>query len=139
VKFALRVLGVLLLLWPVAPPLLHAMGAHALATALEWPWSLTCHRLPERTLSAFGSKMPMCSRCMGLDTGFGAGLVVGAPYRGPRLLWAWVGGATLLLLLEMETQNMGMHPIWHLTRTLTGALLAYPVGAAITAIAARRR
>lgn len=137
-KVALRILGALIVLWPVLPPLLHSLGAHSLAAALEWPWSLTCHRLPDRTLSVLGSKMPMCSRCMGLDTGFGAGLLVGAPYRGPKLLWAWVGGATLLLLLEMETQNMELHPIWHFTRILTGALLAYPVGAAITAIAVRK-
>ncbi len=136
-KVALRVIGALILLWPVIPPLLHAIGAHSLATAIEWPWSLTCHRLPERTVSIFGSKMPMCSRCMGLDTGFGAGLIVGAPYRGPKWLWVSVGVATVLMLIEIQTQESGLHPLWHVTRAITGALLAYPVGAAISAISNR--
>ena len=130
-KHAARVLGALILIWPILPPILHACNLHALAAALEWPWAQTCHRNPDRTLHVFGWLMPMCSRCMGLDVGFALGLIVAMPYRGPKLMWGWMAIAGALLLLEMWTQENGMHPIWHPTRFLTGALLAYPIGVAI--------
>ena len=133
----LRTFGVLLLLWPIVPPLLRTAKLYELADQIASPWSMTCHRIPERTLSIFGSLMPMCSRCMGLDTGLGLGLVVGAPYKGPKWLWVWLGVATVLMLIEIQTQEMGLHPIWHSTRALSGMLLAYPVGAALTSIASR--
>jgi len=129
-----RVLGALVLIWPILPPILHMFGLHGLAAALEWPWAQTCHRLPDRTLHVFGSLMPMCSRCMGLDVGFALGLLIAAPYRGPKLMWAWIAIAGALLVVEMVTQNRGMHPIWHVTRFATGALLAYPIGVAIAAV-----
>jgi uncharacterized membrane protein len=126
-----RALGVMILLWPILPPLLHACNLHAFAEALEWPWAQTCHRNPARTLHFVGWLMPMCSRCMGLDVGFGLGLVVAMPYRGPKLMWGWMAIAGALLFVEMWTQERGLHPIWHATRFLTGALLAYPIGVAI--------
>ena len=125
-----RALGAALLLWPILPPLLHACNLHAFAAALEWPWAQTCHRMPDRTLHVLGFLMPMCSRCMGLDVGFGLGLVVAAPYRGPKLMWIWIALAAALLFVEMWTQERGLHPIWHVTRLVTGALLAYPIGVA---------
>ncbi|HSQ68161.1 MAG TPA: DUF2085 domain-containing protein [Polyangiaceae bacterium] len=133
-----RVLGALIVLWPIAPPLLHHLGVHGVAAALEAPWALSCHRMPDRTLRVFGYAMPMCSRCMGLDVGFALGLLAGAPYRGPKLMWAWMAAALALLLVEHFTQEWGLHPIWHGTRFLTGALLAYPIGAAVTALANAR-
>lgn len=133
----LQWLGLVVFLWPILPPVLHVLRLHELARDLDYPWSLTCHRIPDRTLSVLGSPMPMCSRCMGIDVGFGAGLAIGAPYRGPKVLWAWLAIAAVLMLIEVQTQESGLHPIWHATRALTGALLAYPVGAALTAIAKR--
>ncbi len=138
-RVAIAALGVAILLWPILPPLLHACNLHAWAAALEWPWSRTCHRLPDRTLRVFGSLMPMCSRCMGLDVGFALGLVVARPYRGPKLMWSWMAIAGALLVLEMLTQNAGMHPVWHVTRFATGALFAYPIGVALAAIVVRSR
>ncbi len=134
-----RAIGVLVLLWPFVPPVLRHFGAAGAADAIGWPWSLTCHRIPARTLRVLGELMPMCSRCAGIDLGMGLGLVIGAPYRGPKWMWAWVLGALALLMVELVTQEMGIHPVWHVTRLLTGGLVAYPVGAAITAIASRPR
>lgn len=133
--------GVAVALWPVLPPLLHMLDADAIARALEWPWAFTCHRLPDRTMHVFGCAMPMCSRCAGLDVGFGLGFAIAAPYRGPKLMWTWIAIAALLLSFEMLTQERGMHPIWHVTRFVTGALIAYPVGVALgaTLLAAPRQ
>jgi uncharacterized membrane protein len=78
--------------------------------------------------------MPMCSRCAGLDVGFGLGLAIAAPYRGPKLMWGWIAVAAALLVVEMVTQESGLHPIWHVTRFVTGALLAYPIGVALAVV-----
>jgi len=135
--YALRGIGVLLLAWPFVPPALRALGLDGAASLLEWPWTLTCHRLPERTMSFLGEKMPMCSRCTGLDLGAGLGLLLGRPYRGPLFLWVWLAVASALLLAEVYTQGTGLHGIWHPSRLATGMLLAFPVGAAVTAIMKR--
>ncbi|HEX7602973.1 MAG TPA: DUF2085 domain-containing protein [Polyangiaceae bacterium] len=132
-----RGLGVLLLAWPFVPPALRAFGLDGAAFWLERPWMLTCHRLPERTMTFLGEKMPMCSRCAGLDLGAGLGLVLGRPYRGPMFLWVWLALASVLLLVEVYTQGTGLHGIWHPSRLATGMLLAFPVGAAVTAIMKR--
>jgi uncharacterized membrane protein len=81
-----------------------------------------------------GFAMPMCSRCAGLDVGLGLGILIAAPYRGPKLMWGWMAVASALLVVEMVTQENGLHPIWHVTRFATGALLAYPIGVAIAAV-----
>lgn len=134
---ALRTLGVLLLLAPVLPPVFHALGLTGLAAALDAPWALTCHRLPERTMELLGTKLPMCSRCTGIVGGLGLGMLAGRPYRGPGVLWACIAVASVLLVLEMLTQDWGWHPTWHTTRLLTGFFLSYPVGAAVTALVVR--
>lgn len=133
----LTALGVALFVAPFAPPILRAIGLHGLSELLDDPWTLTCHRIPDRTMSILGSKMPMCSRCTGVVTGLGLGLIIGRPYRGPRVLWITLAMASALVLLEMQTQNWGWHPIWHPTRILTGFLLAYPAAAAVSALARR--
>jgi uncharacterized membrane protein len=133
----LTLLGIALALAPFLPPLLRARGYPHAADALDSPWTATCHRLPDRTMSIFGSKMPMCSRCTGIVTGLGLGLIIGWPYRGPRQLWITVGIASALLYLEMQTQEWGYHPISHPTRLFTGFFLAYPVAAAVRALARR--
>jgi hypothetical protein len=84
VLVSITVLGVLLLLAPVAPPAFRAIGFERFADAIDSPWTLTCHRLPDRTMSLFGSKMPMCSRCTGIVSGLGLGLLIGRHYWGPR-------------------------------------------------------
>lgn len=133
----LTALGIALALAPLAPPVLRALGLARLAEALDAPWTYTCHRLPERTMSILGTKMPMCSRCTGIVTGLGLGLIVGRPYSGPRGLWTTLAIASAIMLVEVKTQELGLHPVWHPTRLLTGFLLAYPVAAAVRAIARR--
>ena len=133
----LTFLGIVLLLAPFAPPFLRARGYSNAAELIDHPWTLTCHRLPDRTMSIFGSKMPMCSRCTGIVTGLGLGLILGYPYGGPRRLWITLAIASALLFLEMQTQEWGWHPISHPMRLFTGFFLAYPVAAAVRALARR--
>ena len=129
----LTVLGVLLVLAPFFPPIFRAMGMERLAAITDAPWTLTCHRIPERTMSFLGTKMAMCSRCTGIVTGLGLGLIIGRPYRGPKQLWITLGIASVLMFIEMVVIDKS----WHSTRLFTGFLLAYPVAAAVRALARR--
>jgi uncharacterized membrane protein len=89
-----------------------------------------CHRLPERTLSLAGVSMPLCSRCAGIF----AGLALGSLLLRPRVEIArWrllVAAAGALMLLDVVTQDLGLHPVWHATRLASGLLFGYAIAAA---------
>lgn len=89
-----------------------------------------CHRLPERTLLLGGVAMPLCSRCAGLF----AGVALGALACWPTLSLArWrmlIAASFVLMLAEIAAQDLHLHPIWHPTRLLSGALFGYALGAA---------
>ena len=89
-----------------------------------------CHRLPERTLTLAGVSMPLCSRCAGIF----AGLALGALILRPRVEIArWkilVAAAGALMLLDVVTQDLGVHPIWHATRIASGLLFGYAIAVA---------
>lgn len=81
----------------------------------------TCHQLPDRSLFLAGSQMVVCSRCAGLYVG----LVVGTLRPWPT---AWLDhgrtallAAVALMLTDVLTQDLGLHPPWHPTRLATGA------------------
>lgn len=127
---AARSAGALLAIAPFLPPLLLAAGASALAVELDGLWAPFCHRLPERSLSLLGAPLPLCSRCLGLVVGLGAGLAAAWPYAGVRALrWA-VSFGLAFLFVELTTQDLGWHPVFHPTRLLSGLLVAFPIGAA---------
>ena len=135
----LRVSGALLALLPFLPPLLTLTGKVALAERIDGWFLGFCHRLPERSLHLGGELMPLCSRCLGITTGAGLGLLLGWPYYGLRALRISVSVAAALLFIELTTQDLGWHPVFHPSRLLTGFLVAYPLGAAATALAAMLR
>jgi uncharacterized membrane protein len=125
-----RAAGLLLVVGPFLPPALLALGAGPLAIELDGLWAPFCHRLPERSLFLLGAPLPLCSRCLGLVVGLGAGLAAARPYLGLRALrWAVSFGLTFLFI-ELTTQDLGWHPVFHPTRLLSGLLVAYPIGAA---------
>jgi uncharacterized membrane protein len=132
----LRGIGVFFLLWPFLPPMLRAFNLDSIAYALEYPWALTCHRYAERTIHIFSNSMPMCSRCAGISIGIGLGLVFGKPYYGPKVMWAWLVVATILMIVDIYTLSAGPH-VYHPSRLATGALLSFPVAAAVSAIVRR--
>jgi uncharacterized membrane protein len=134
----LRVVGALLAVLPFLPPLLARAGLHGAATALDAVWVPLCHRIPERCLVLFGTTMPVCSRCLGLIVGLGAGIAIARPLLQPRTLVLVVGLAALFLGAEVATQELGWHPVFHPTRLLSGLLLAYPIGGTAGALARER-
>ncbi len=43
----------------------------------ERPWvRFVCHQIPERCFVIFGKRMPICSRCTGVYSGLGIGLLL---------------------------------------------------------------
>lgn len=132
---ALRIIGALLAILPFLPPLLKLAGKDALGERMDGWFEGFCHRLPERSLSIGDEIMPLCSRCLGISTGAGLGLLIGKPFWGIRELRISVSLAAAFLFLELTTQDLGWHPVFHPTRLLSGFLVAYPLGAAATALA----
>lgn len=127
---AARTAGALLVAAPFLPPLLLAAGIGELAVALDALFAPFCHRQPERSLFLLGVPMPLCSRCLGLLVGLGAGLAAAWPYAGLRALRLSVSFGLAFLFVELTTQDLGWHPVFHPTRLLSGLLVAFPIGAA---------
>jgi uncharacterized membrane protein len=102
---------------PVAPPLLRR--------ALDAAFAPICHQRPERTLILAGHAMCVCSRCAGLYAGIAAGALLAWPTLPRRRHKAVLAVASGLLLTDIVTQDLGLHPVWHATRLATGALVGY--------------
>jgi uncharacterized membrane protein len=134
---ALRGAGVLLGVSPFLPRLLELAGKPALAETFDQIWVPMCHRMPERSLSLGGEVMPLCSRCLGLVEGMSLGLLVAWPALSVRALRIWLSLAFAFLFVEMTTQDLGWHPVFHPTRLLSGFLVAFPIGAVASALARR--
>ncbi|WP_129353721.1 DUF2085 domain-containing protein [Sorangium cellulosum] len=97
-----------------------------------------CHRMPERTLALEGVLMPVCSRCAGIF----AGVAAGAALAWPRLpMTAWrplLVAISALMVLDVVTQDLGLHPVWHPTRLATGLAFGYALTTAFVTQLARR-
>ncbi len=121
------VVGVVPWILPIARAILPLGRAGELLDLLFFP---VCHRIPARTLYFAGVPMPLCSRCAGIF----AGLALGALIMRPRLQLArWrivVAVTSALMLLDVVTQDLGVHPVWHVTRVATGLLFGYAIAAA---------
>ncbi|MBM4358037.1 MAG: DUF2085 domain-containing protein [Deltaproteobacteria bacterium] len=126
-----------LVLVGLAPWLVLVLAAALGPTLGEWlglPFALVCHRRPERSLELFGVIMPVCSRCAGLYAGGALGALVGRPRLAlptARVVLALAAG---LLVLDVVTQDAGMHPVWHATRFATGGALGYLAAATLVGL-----
>lgn len=94
-------------------------------TALDRVFFTMCHRRPARTLFFEGVAMPLCSRCAGIFLGVALGAVIGRPLVSVRA-WRWAFAvACALMIADVVTQDLGLHPVWHPTRIVTGVLVGY--------------
>ncbi len=122
------------------PLLQAALPLGLFGDALEVPFVLICHRLPDRTIELAGVAMPLCSRCAGIFTGLAVGAALCWPRPNMRQTRFALLAAGLLMLADVLTQDLGVHPMWHSTRLATGTLLGWVASAALmTAIIRERR
>ena len=81
--------------------------------------------------------MPLCSRCAGIWIGLSLSAALAWPVLPLRALRIVVAAAAALMLIEVVTQDLGLHPVFHPTRLLSGLLLTVPFGGAIGGIIRR--
>jgi uncharacterized membrane protein len=81
--------------------------------------------------------MVLCSRCAGVFAGVALGAMLPLPERLLPRGRALFLGALALTVLDVVTQDLGLHPPFHPTRLLTGLLLGYTGMAFLVAAIAR--
>jgi len=123
--------------WIALATALAATGPAALHAAVDLPFTLICHRIPERVIHLGGVPMPLCSRCLGLWGGLSLSAAFAWPALSLRALRIVLPIAAAVMLAEVVTQDLGLHPVFHPTRLATGLLLAAPLGGAIGAVITR--
>ena len=106
---------------------------------LDGMFIMVCHRIPERTFALAGVDMPVCSRCAGLLGGLALGALIARPLPTRKTSWTLLGMALLLMMADIITQDMGLHPVWHSSRLLTGLLVGYVASIALVAAMRRRK
>jgi uncharacterized membrane protein len=110
-----------------------------IGTLLDGMFFLMCHRRPARTLVLAGVPMPLCSRCAGVALGLALGGLIAWPSPSARATRIAVAAATLLMIADIVTQDLGIHPVWHWSRITTGALFGYALAIGLFAIIRRER
>lgn len=86
-----------------------------------------------------GVPQPVCSRCAGVYGGLALGALVRWPR--PTMKQTRVALAVLgtLMAADVVMQDVGVHPMWHWTRLLTGGLVGYALAASLMAAITRQR
>jgi len=120
--------------WVVLTMVTHVTGPTGLHAALDLPFNFLCHRIPERTLHVFGVPMPMCSRCAGLWIGMSLTAAAAWPSFSLRALRVIFPIALGLMAIEVVSQDLGWHPVFHPTRVLSGLLVSVPFGGSLGAM-----
>lgn len=127
-----RALLIVIGLSPFLPPLLEGVPVlrHVGAAFDAW-FQFQCHREVARSFSLLGHMMPVCSRCFGIYAGLGLGALVLRPRLDVWPLRIWVGVGAAVMILDVVTENLGMHGESGWFRFVTGAFLSFPVGGAL--------
>jgi uncharacterized membrane protein len=121
----LRALLVVAGLLPWAAPWLPRAARVALGLAL----APICHQRPERTLVFAGHAMSVCSRCAGLYMGVALGALLAWPLLSERRWRKALAIAAGAMAIDVLSQDLGLHPVWHGARLATGALAGYVASA----------
>jgi uncharacterized membrane protein len=116
-------LQALVLMAGLSPWILALMRARA--PELTVVYRALCHQRPERTLVLWGVPMLVCSRCAGLYAGVALGALLPLPRRLLPRGRALVLFALAVTLVDVLTQDLGLHPPLHPVRLATGLLLGW--------------
>ena len=127
----------------VYPWVLPWARAHLPLGPLGWladaMFMVVCHRRPERTLVFADVAMPVCSRCGGIFAGLALGAIVAWPHLSVRAARVAIALGGLAMLVDVLTQDLGVHPLWHATRIGSGALFGYAFSAALVSLVRREQ
>ena len=88
-----------------------------------------CHHMAGRVLVLSGQPMCVCSRCAGLYAGLAVGFLVGGPRLEGRTYARMVVVAIAAAVVDVVTQDAGLHAPYHPARLATGALLGWTTAA----------
>jgi uncharacterized membrane protein len=124
-------------LWIALTTLFRATGPVALWFYFDLPFRVICHQLPERVLTIAGAQMPLCSRCLGIWGGMSIAGALAWPVIPIKALRVVIPVALGLMGLEVLTQDLGWHPVFHPTRILSGLLVSVPFGGALGGLIVR--
>lgn len=114
-----------------ALPWLRALhGAPAwLAQTVDLVFLPLCHHWPGRVLVLSGDAMCVCSRCAGLYAGLALGFLLTAPKLTDRVYARLLAVAISLAILDVVTQDIGLHAPLHPVRLVTGASVGWVAAA----------
>jgi uncharacterized membrane protein len=113
-------------LLPWALPFMRArLPMGVVGDALDLVFFGMCHRRAARTLVLDGVAMPLCSRCAGIFLGVAIAAAIGRPILAMRSWRVLFVIACALMLTDVVTQDLGLHPVWHPTRITSGLLVGY--------------
>ena len=130
----LRVVGVILAIAPGLVTLVKPILPASVGDVLYLLFSPVCHNRPSRTMEWFGTLMPLCSRCYGVFLGFGTVGLLPKPKLsiGASLVVGFV--ASVIMVADVITQDLGLHPVWHGTRIATGVFWGHVCGLGVLAV-----
>jgi len=87
---------------------------------------LPCHRLPDRCISIGSYKMALCARCLGVFLGLLSGVLLGA--LGIFMTRWFILPFFAPMLIDAETQRVGVRYSNNLLRMITGILFGAGMG-----------
>ena len=122
-RVTLIVVGALPWIAPLVTPRWTLPGS--VIWALDSGFDAVCHRIPERAMPLAGTMMPICSRCAGIFAGLAIGALIARPRLSLKKTIVLIGITSALMLADVVTQDLGMHPVWHPTRIATGIAVGY--------------
>jgi uncharacterized membrane protein len=130
-RAALLVVG----LSPFVAPYARRVMSPAAGETLYLLFAPVCHRNPARTLELAGVLMPLCSRCAGIFAGLVTAGALPRPRWSVRVCLGYGFVASVIMVIDVVAQDMGLHPVWHPIRLVTGVLWGHVFGLGILAIA----
>jgi uncharacterized membrane protein len=136
---ALRVGLVVVGLSPFVAPYARRVMSASAGDFLYALFAPVCHRDPARTLLFAGVLMPICSRCAGIFAGFVTAGVRPRPRWSVRACLAYGFVASVVMVIDVVLQDMGVHPVWHPIRLATGVAWGHVCGLGLVALVRERR
>lgn len=106
------------------------MLGHGASPKWRLLFRLLCHGMPSRSLTMFGTTMPLCARCVGIYVGLMAGLMayIIVPWIEERALRMFMFVAAIPIAIDGITQLIGLRESSNPLRLATGFVVAFAFG-----------